>query len=257
MPQDGTVYNAGTAIGGGIVSGRIVNNTLTDINLSSSTKYYYFVFPLNNVSCTGGPKYLTTNYLTADVTTKTLAVCATPASQPINFTVTSSNYNFIQGSYQPAAGADEYLVVMSTSNSLTANPTNQTMYNTGDQIGGGTVIKRGTGNSFIRSGLAQNTTYYFYIFSVNSSCSGGPLYLIAAPLTGVQKTGVLDADNLNFYYGNLHSHSSYSDGNKDNTNKKPEDDYAFAKNSMKMDFLGISEHNHTQAGMSLKLETRY
>lgn len=251
LPQDGTVYNSGTAIGGGTVAGRLVNNTLTDNNLISSTKYYYFIFPLNNVSCTGGPKYLTANYLTGNETTKTLAACATPASQPQNFSVTSSNYNFIQGSYQPAGGTDEYLVVMSTSNTLTANPLNQTVYNTGDQIGGGTVIKRGTGNSFIRSGLAQNTTYYFFIFSVNSSCSGGPLYLTTAPLTGIQKTGILDADNLNFYYGNLHSHSSYSDGNKDDTRKKPEDDYAFAKNSMKMDFLGISEHNHTQAGMSL------
>lgn len=251
MPQDGTVYNPGTALGGGTVAGRIVNTTLTDINLASSTKYYYFIFPLNNVSCTGGPKYLITNYLTKDQTTQTLSLCATPVNQPANFAVTSSNYNFIQGSYQPANGADEYLVVMSTSSSLTANPLNQTVYNVGDQLGGGTVIKRGTGNSFIRSGLAQNTAYYFYIFALNSSCSGGPLYLTAAPLTGLQKTGVLDADNLNFYYGNLHSHSSYSDGNKDDKTKKPEDDYAFAKNSMKMDFLGISEHNHTQAGMSL------
>ncbi|QNK62417.1 gliding motility-associated C-terminal domain-containing protein [Pedobacter sp. PAMC26386] len=251
LPQDGTTYNAGTAIGGGIVAGRIVNNNLVDNNLLSSTKYYYFIFPLNNISCTGGPKYLTTNYLTGTQTTKTLAACATPANQPANFTITSSNYNFVQASYTLANDADEYLVVMSTSNSLTANPVNQTVYNIGDQIGGGIVIKRGTGNSFIRNGLAQNTTYYFYIFALNSSCSGGPLYLTAAPLTGIQKTGILDADNLNFYYGNLHSHSSYSDGNKDDTKKTPKEDYEFAKNSMKMDFLGISEHNHTQAGMSL------
>ncbi|MET4139016.1 CehA/McbA family metallohydrolase [Pedobacter sp. UYP1] len=251
MPQDGTVYNTGTALGGGTVAGRLINTTLTDINLTSSTPYYYFIFPSNNVSCTGGPKYLTTNYLTGNQTTQTLSVCATPVNQPANFTVTSSNYNFIQGSYQPANGVDEYLVVMSTSSSLTANPLNQTVYNVGDQLGGGTVIKRGTGNSFIKSGLAQNTAYYFYIFALNSSCSGGPLYLTTAPLTGLQKTGILDADNLNFYYGNLHSHSSYSDGNKDDKTKKPEDDYAFAKNAMKMDFLGISEHNHTQAGMSL------
>lgn len=251
LPADGTVYTTGTAFGGGIVANRIAGNTFTDNNLNSTTPYYYFIFPLNNISCTGGPKYLTTGYLTGNTTTKTPAPCTTPLNQATTFTVTSFNYNFIQGNYIPAAGVDEYLVVMSTNNTLTANPVNQTVYNIGDQLGGGIVIKRGAGNSFTRTGLKQSTNYYFFIFSVNSSCGGGPLYLTTAPLTGNQKTGILDNNNLNFYYGNLHSHSSYSDGNKDDTGKKPEDDYEFAKNSMKMDFLGISEHNHTQAGMSL------
>lgn len=251
LPADGTVYNKGTAIGGGVVADRVVGRTFTDTGLPSSTKYYYFIFSLNNISCTGGPKYLSSSYLSGSEVTKTPAPCTIPASQPTAFTVTSSNYNFIQGSYTPASNADEYLVVMSTNNTLSAGPVNQTIYTVGDALGGGTVIKRGTGNSFIRSGLAQNTTYYFYLFALNSSCSGGPLYLSSSPLTGSQKTGILDLNNLNFYYGNLHSHSSYSDGNKDDTSKKPEDDYEFAKNSMKMDFLGLSEHNHTQAGMSL------
>ena len=51
----------------------------------------------------------------------------------------------------------------------------------------------------------------------------------------------------NFYFGNIHSHSSYSDGNKDSTasgDYTPGDDYSFAKASYHMDFLGVSEHNH-------------
>jgi Bacterial Ig-like domain/Secretion system C-terminal sorting domain len=56
---------------------------------------------------------------------------------------------------------------------------------------------------------------------------------------------------LNFYFGNLHSHSSYSDGNADNTIKIPSDDYTFAKTALCMDFLGISEHNHATAGMHI------
>jgi hypothetical protein len=59
------------------------------------------------------------------------------------------------------------------------------------------------------------------------------------------------AGPLNFYFGNLHAHSSYSDGNKDNTLLVPADDYAFAKNSLCFDFLGLSEHNHVAAGMHL------
>ena len=250
-PTDGTVYNVGTPFGGGIVANRIVTNVFTDNGLADATSYTYFIIPLNNISCTGGPKYLTTSILSASQATKALLPCATPAAQPTNFIITSSNYNFIQGAFTPANGADEYLVVMSTSNALTASPVNQNTYNVGDQLGGGIVVKSGTGGTFIRNGLSQNTNYYFFIYSVNSACSGGPLYLTTQPLLGNLKTGVLDVNKLNFYYGNLHSHSSYSDGNKDDLTKKPEDDYAFAKNSMNLDFLGISEHNHTQAGMSL------
>jgi hypothetical protein len=51
----------------------------------------------------------------------------------------------------------------------------------------------------------------------------------------------------NFYFGNIHSHTSYSDGNKDSVATGfyyPGDDYNYAKGSYHMDFLGISEHNH-------------
>lgn len=251
MPADGTAYAIGSSFGGGTVINKIVSNTFTDNGLTSATNYKYFIVPLNNLSCTGGPKYLTTNILTASQTTKTLLPCASPTAQPTNFTITSSNYNFVQASFTAPSVADEYLVVMSTSNTLTASPANQTVYNVGDQLGGGIVVKRGTGTSFIRNSLTQNTNYYFFTYAVNSACSGGPLYLTAQPLLGNFKTGILDVNKLNFYYGNLHSHSSYSDGNKDDLTKKPEDDYAFAKTAMNLDFLGISEHNHTQAGMSL------
>src|SRR5438045_2078163 len=51
----------------------------------------------------------------------------------------------------------------------------------------------------------------------------------------------------NFYFGNLHSHSSYSDGNKDSASSGyyyPGQDFYYVKNSYHMDFLGIAEHNH-------------
>lgn len=55
------------------------------------------------------------------------------------------------------------------------------------------------------------------------------------------------SQSLNYYYGNLHSHSGYSDGNKDSSStgvSKPTGDYNFAKASLHFNFLGISEHNH-------------
>ena len=57
-----------------------------------------------------------------------------------------------------------------------------------------------------------------------------------------------------FYYGNLHAHTGYSDGNKDSVatgTSTPLQSYQFAAASLHFDFLGISEHNHSQAGMRL------
>ncbi|MEJ7610210.1 MAG: T9SS type A sorting domain-containing protein [Ferruginibacter sp.] len=59
-------------------------------------------------------------------------------------------------------------------------------------------------------------------------------------------TGTANAQ-YNFYYGNLHSHTDYSDGNKDALTTgvaDPAGSFAYAKNSYHIDFWGISEHNH-------------
>ena len=51
----------------------------------------------------------------------------------------------------------------------------------------------------------------------------------------------------NYYFGNLHAHTAFSDGNKDSSTSgvgRPDGSYAYAKLSQDFDFLGISEHNH-------------
>lgn len=89
--------------------------------------------------------------------------------------------------------------------------------------------------------------------SANTNYSG----LINFTSTGLNDNKVnLDGNSntggtLNHYFGNLHAHSSYSDGNADDITKIPADDYAYAKTALCMDFLGISEHNHATAGMSI------
>lgn len=75
--------------------------------------------------------------------------------------------------------------------------------------------------------------------------------LLALGLVGF--TSFSQAQSLNYYFGNLHSHSGYSDGNQDSASTgktKPSDDYAFAKASQHFDFLGISEHNHYSSNHS-------
>lgn len=57
---------------------------------------------------------------------------------------------------------------------------------------------------------------------------------------------------LHCFFGNLHAHTAYSDGNKDSTRtgaRTPRQAFSFAKASQHFDFLGVSEHNHTSAGM--------
>lgn len=66
-------------------------------------------------------------------------------------------------------------------------------------------------------------------------------------LVAMAVNSLMVAQTLNYYYGNLHSHSGYSDGNKDSLTtsvSKPSGDYTFAKASLHFNFLGISEHNH-------------
>ncbi|MFM2224159.1 MAG: hypothetical protein RJA07_361 [Bacteroidota bacterium] len=64
----------------------------------------------------------------------------------------------------------------------------------------------------------------------------------------------LFAQSYNYYYGNIHSHTGYSDGSKDSLTSgvsTPGKAYWFAKQTYHFDFLGISEHNHNSAGMVL------
>jgi hypothetical protein len=60
------------------------------------------------------------------------------------------------------------------------------------------------------------------------------------------------AQTYNYYFGNLHAHTSYSDGNKDSVTSlltTPAQAYNYAKASQHIDFYGVSEHNHYFAGM--------
>jgi hypothetical protein len=57
-----------------------------------------------------------------------------------------------------------------------------------------------------------------------------------------------------YYAGNLHAHTGYSDGNKDVVTTHvgtPKGSFDYARKSEHFDFLGISEHNHSGAKMKL------
>lgn len=77
-------------------------------------------------------------------------------------------------------------------------------------------------------------------------------YLVLLLVLGTV-TAKVNAQTYNYYFGNIHAHSSYSDGNQDSSTSmmtKPLQDFNYAKSAQHIDFYGISEHNHYSAGMT-------
>ncbi len=187
-PADATAYSIGQTFGGGIVVANSSATTFTDNGLTPTTQYYYFVFAYNNESCSGGPNYITIvnpapTGNTNSTTTLALAACVEPSSAPSALNISATN-NSISGNFTLSASANRYLVIVSTSNSLSSNPIDGTIYSTGAAFGGGTVVSYGTNNSFTVTGLASNTTYYIYVFAANGDCTGEPDYLSTTSLNG-------------------------------------------------------------------------
>lgn len=246
-PVDGTNYVAGNSLGGGTVISSSSSTSFSVAGLNSNTVYYFFVYAYNNVNCTGGTKYLLSAPLSGSQATP-YPPCVAPANSASAMVFSSVTSTSMTVSFTAATAVDGYLVVRSTSSTLSSNPISGTVYVAGNSLGGGTVVSAGNSTSINQTGLSGSTTYYFFVFTYNNvNCTNAPAYNSTA-LTGNRAT---DPATLSYYFGNLHSHSSYSDGNADNTSKIPADDYAFAKTAMCMDFLGISEHNHATAGMSI------
>jgi len=246
--NNGTTYSGGMVLGNGSVVTRTSGTTFIANNLVSGTTYYFYVFGLNNQNCTNAPAYNSSNPLTANTTTIALPVCVAPSTQATQLNITASN-NYINGYFTASSSADGYIIVRTTTPTLSATPQNNTTYNIGNSLGNGVVIQNNSATAFIDVNLASSTTYYYHIFAKNDICTGGVAYLTSDSLTASATTTVTSTSN--WYYGNIHSHSAYSDGNQDNTSLTPANDYAYAKNSLCMDFLGISEHNHSGAGMNI------
>ncbi len=69
-----------------------------------------------------------------------------------------------------------YLGVITTNPSLSSGPVNGTVYNTGDNIGGGTVIFYGKNYIYKQTGLTSGITYNVFVYAARISCVGEPTY---------------------------------------------------------------------------------
>ncbi len=240
-PLNASTYASGNIIGNATVVQQSNAISFSATGLSSNTLFYFYVISYNNLNCSNGPIYKITSPLSSSRSTTNLLSCTIPTAQPTNISFTIAS-TAIAGAFNAGEGNDTYLIIRSLSPTLSATPVNNTDYTVGDNLGGGIVIAINTNKSFLTTGLVANTSYYFYVFAVNKNCDGGTKYLTVNPLEG-NATTTNDAVN-NYYFGNLHGHSDYSDGNKDNPGYTPYQNYTYAMASQCMDYLGISEHNH-------------
>lgn len=110
--------------------------------------------------------------------------CVTPTAQPTVLNLIPDG-NSVGGTFTAASPVPHsYLVVMNTTGAA-PTPTNGTTYTIGGTVGAGNiVIDIDSNTNFTATGLTPLTQYYFFVFSFNNACTGGPLYLTTSPLNG-------------------------------------------------------------------------
>ena len=118
------------------------------------------------------------------------AACVAPTNQATALIYGTTTGTSIAGSFTAATSSPSgYLVVRSTSSSLSSGPVDGTTYSAAGALGGGTVVQSSSAVSFTDSSLTGNTQYYYFVYSYNNtSCTGGPKYITTTPLSSSKIT---------------------------------------------------------------------
>ncbi|WP_426491293.1 T9SS type A sorting domain-containing protein [Hymenobacter sp. 102] len=263
-PVDGTEYPANSVYGTGaalspagysVYAGPAATATVT--GLQPNTRYLYELFEYQGRGCT--INYLQSVSMAGALQTDPCQLATAPATPATAATATLSGTNGAVLSWQPGSGTGR-LVVVRMGQAPTALPVSGTSYAASASFGSGAalgpgeyVVSAGSGNSVTVTGLPTGQTLYAAVYEFNGTgCATA--YRTSGPATASLAVPTPPAGTRNFYFGNLHAHSAYSDGNQDAGSSgasTPLQDFTFADASLHSDFLGISEHNHAQAGMSL------
>ncbi|WP_318641836.1 GEVED domain-containing protein [Flavobacterium ardleyense] len=173
-----TNYSSSFSIPMAVVPGNYRMRVLAD---------YYSIAPMNPCALSATGPYGEVEDYTLQVLS--LGPCTTPAAQPTALSLTVSGA-VINGSFIAATPApNSYLVVVGT-NATPPTLVNGTTYPIGSSIGAGyTVVDNDSNTSFSANSLNSLTTYYFFVYSMNNFCTGGPNYQNTSPLTGSAITG--------------------------------------------------------------------
>ncbi|MCW5913799.1 MAG: T9SS type A sorting domain-containing protein [Chitinophagaceae bacterium] len=164
---------------GSIVSGATGSSfTLNNVQLSDAS---YDIYCLITDACGNASSNHVSLVVNQPVTQ--------PASQPTNlqFVVGATS---IGGTFT-VSDADGYLVIRTNSPTAPSAPVDGQTYTIGSAALGGVVEYFGTDNLFSSTGLAQGTTYYYWVFAYNTGeggCGTSPDYLNTNPLNGSATT---------------------------------------------------------------------
>ena len=240
-PVDATIYNSlsypqGTIVG---TSNVVIYNgpaaSFSYTSLTQNTTYYFALYEYTNA---------TLCYLTPPLTGNFTTLCINPENVSALRGSAGNTQATVSWTLPATACFDEMIVVASTATITNSGGTYITPANSA-YTGGEQVVYRGTGTNVTVTGLNNGITYFFKVFTRKGTNYSGGVQINIIPFN--------PALGYQYLYGNLHAHSLYSDGNKDDLTKTktPFDDFEFARDALCMDFLGMSEHNHSGAGMQL------
>jgi len=98
-------------------------------------------------------------------------------------------------------------------------------------------------------GLDPGQTYYFAIKTLDCQNTSALSTTVPSAASGTTPLGYRDfTATLHPYFGNLHSHTSYSDGVS-----TPAAAYQYARNTAQtpLDFLAVTDHNHAAGGLPM------
>lgn len=258
VPTDGASYSANPVFGSGtqIAAGEYVvyaggTSTVTVTGLSANTTYYVAVYEYNGTGCTAN--YLPGSPATSSQLTPGCVLASQPTTNSTAMSVSSTNPNSLGLTWTRGNGA--YCVVICRGGGpVTSIPvdgigyTANATYGLGSAISPGDyVVYSGTGNSTTVLGLMPGTTYYFSVYEMNGTGCNTNYYV---PGTATTTNGVTTAVvAYNQYFGNLHSHSDYSDGDMDNVcnaSNSPTCCWGVGSTASNFNFMGISDHNHNE-----------
>lgn len=117
----------------------------------------------------GSPGGISISNVTSAGSTISFTVGINTISTPSTFTATGISTSQINLQWNKNSSNDNVMLAWNTSPTF-GNPVSGTVYAPGSSLaGGGTVLYTGSLTSFIHSGLAASTTYYYKIWSVTAS----------------------------------------------------------------------------------------
>jgi hypothetical protein len=256
-PVDGVTYIANTTFGMGtlmapgeyvVYVGSAINVTIN--GLLPSTNYEFRVFEYNGIGCTSN--YLIPSPAVGNITTIACIPDTEPTIQATAPVIISGLASSIQLAWTRGNG-DYCIVVCKANTPVTTPPADAVGYSANAIFGTGSttapgeyVVYIGTGTTVAVTGLLSSTSYYFAIYEFNSTgCNAN--YLTANPATIIGATSIVASYNQ--YFGNLHSHSDYSDGDMDNVCNGAGSAYCcfdIGNTALNFDFMGIADHNHNE-----------